>query len=365
MNKPLKIVMGIESSCDETAVAIVREDKKILSNLILSQLKEHKAFGGVVPEIAARAHMTHIDTLIQSALEDAGITFQDLDAVAATTGPGLIGGVMVGMMAGKIIAATQDIPFVGVNHLEGHALTARLTENVEFPYLVLLVSGGHTQLLIAQGVGQYTRLGTTLDDALGECFDKSAKLMGLPYPGGPNLEAIAQTCKNPQKAIERFPLPTPLKGRKDCNFSFSGLKTAVRNHIEKLPNGNLERDDITDLAYAFETTVVDTLKDRVKNGIHQYLSTCAPDLKNNKKRPTLVVCGGVAANTPIRVMLQDLTHAHEMDFIAPPLSLCSDNGAMIAWVGIERLLIGDVSALDMAARPRWPLDPEAEALRRN
>lgn len=360
MINPLKIVMGIETSCDETAVSIVREDGEILSNLVLSQLKEHAAFGGVVPEIAARAHMQHIDTLIKGALDDAQLTFQDLDAVAATSGPGLIGGVMVGMMAGKSIAASQSLPFIGVNHLEAHALTARLTNEIEFPFLVLLVSGGHTQLLIAEAVGKYKRLGTTIDDALGECFDKSAKLMGLPYPGGPNLEKMALKCQDHENAIKRFPLPTPLKGRKGCDFSFSGLKTAVRNHVEKLPEGDLDPKDIADLSYAFQITVGKILENRCNAAIKEFLSTFG----KSSKAPSMVVCGGVAANIHIRKTLEYLTRTHNMDFIAPPLSLCSDNGAMIAWVGIEKLKLNMLDTLDLPARPRWPLDPDAEKLRR-
>ena len=348
-----QIVMGIETSCDETAVAVVREDGNILSHLVLSQLEEHQAFGGVVPEIAARAHMHHIDTLIKGALDDAKVSYSDLDGVAATSGPGLIGGVMVGMMAGKSIAAAHDLPFIGVNHLEGHALTARLTNQTEFPFLVLLVSGGHTQLLIAEDVGKYKCLGTTLDDALGECFDKSAKLMGLGYPGGPNLEKMANQCKNTNEAIERFPLPTPLKGREGCDFSFSGLKTSVRSHVEKLPQGDLNPQDIIELAYAFQVTVGKILEDRCQSAIQQFLSTYGKNTKN----PTLVVCGGVAANKYIHKTLQDLTTSHNMDFISPPMNLCSDNGAMIAWVGLERLKRGMVDDLNIAAKPRWPLDP--------
>ena len=345
MNDKDMIVMGIESSCDETAVAILRGDGEILSNNILSQIKQHEAFGGVVPEIAARAHMEHIDTLIQASLLDAQLNFKDLTAVAATAGPGLIGGVMVGMMAGKAIAASQNIPFLGINHLEGHVLTARLTDKIEFPYLVLLVSGGHTQILIAKDVGHYTRLGTTLDDALGECFDKSAKLMGHPYPGGPNLEKIAMECQNPEQAIKRFPLPTPLKGRQGCDFSFSGLKTAKRNHIEQLPEGTLNRQDIADLAYAFQETVTQVIQNRTQQAITEFLSTDKAPLPDE---PTLVVCGGVAANKQIRKSLQDLTKRNNMTFIAPPLSLCSDNGAMIAWVGIERLKKGETDGLDLS-----------------
>lgn len=356
MKTALKTVMGIETSCDETAVAVVREDGTILSNLVLSQLKEHAAFGGVVPEIAARAHMDHIDTLIKGALDDAKISFTDLDGVAATSGPGLIGGVMVGMMAGKAIAAAHDLPFIGVNHLEAHALTARLSDKVEFPYLVLLVSGGHTQILVAEDVGVYKRWGTTIDDALGECFDKSAKLMGLPYPGGPNLERMANQCTNHEEALKRFPLPTPLKGRDGSDFSFSGLKTAVRNHVEKLPEGDLKQDDIAALSYSFQITVGEILKDRCHNAINQFFKKYS---KNNQS-PAMVVCGGVAANQHIRNILKDLTSAAQMDFIAPPLALCSDNGAMIAWAGIEKLNRGITDSLDIAARPRWPLDPTAE-----
>lgn len=355
---PSKIVLGIETSCDETAVAVVREDGEILSNLVLSQLEEHKAFGGVVPEIAARAHLDHIDTLIKGAMADAGLHFEDLDGVAATAGPGLIGGVMVGMMAGKAIAMTHNKPFIGINHLEAHALTARLTNKRAFPYLVLLVSGGHTQILVAEGVGQYKRWGTTVDDALGECFDKSAKLMGLPYPGGPNLEKMALKCENADQAITRFPLPSPMKGRAGCDFSFSGLKTAVRNHIEKLPAGDLQQADIADLAYSFQITVGDVLKDRCNNAISQF-KTDYPQALQDRKKPTLVVCGGVSANQHIRQILQDLTFKAKMDFIAPPLALCSDNGAMIAWVGIEKLRLNLTDDLSLKARPRWPLDETA------
>jgi N6-L-threonylcarbamoyladenine synthase len=356
LKSKLKIVLGIETSCDETAVAVVQEDGAILSNLVLSQLEEHSAFGGVVPEIAARAHLDHIDTLIKGAMEDAHLSFSDLDAVAATSGPGLIGGVMVGMMAGKAIAVTHNKPFIGINHLEAHALTARLTDKVEFPYLILLVSGGHTQILVAEDVGVYKRWGTTIDDALGECFDKSAKLMGLPYPGGPNLEKMAATCKDTDAALKQFPLPTPLKGRAGSDFSFSGLKTAVRNHVEKLPEGDLAQNDIAALAHSFQITVGNVLKDRCHNAIERFLETYSQTIKT----PTLVVCGGVAANSHIRQILQDLTKGANMDFIAPPIALCSDNGAMIAWAGVERLKNNMTDDLSLKARPRWPLDPTAE-----
>ncbi|MGH1404835.1 MAG: tRNA (adenosine(37)-N6)-threonylcarbamoyltransferase complex transferase subunit TsaD [Alphaproteobacteria bacterium] len=349
-------ILGIETSCDETAAAIVNDKRDILSNIVLSQLEEHRVYGGVVPEIAARAHLEHIDHVIKAALYDANMTFDDLDGVAATCGPGLIGGVMIGMMSAKAIAASRNIPFLGINHLEGHALTARLADNIEFPYLVLLVSGGHTQILVAEDVGVYKRWGTTLDDAVGECFDKSAKLMGLPYPGGPNVEKLAKECQTPDQAIERFPLPSPLKGRKNCDFSFSGLKTSVRNHVEHLPGDTLNRADITELAYAFQLKTAKILSDRVENAIQRFLS----EYGQQAKTPTLVICGGVSANQTIRKELDTLTQQYGMTISAPPLSLCGDNGAMIAWAGLERLQRGQNDPLDFKARPRWPLDPHAE-----
>lgn len=351
------IVLGIETSCDETAAAVVDSEKGILSNMVLSQLKEHAAFGGVVPEIAARAHLDHLDTLIRAAMDDANIGFDDLDGVAATSGPGLIGGVMVGMMAGKAIAAARGLPFVAVNHLEAHALTPRLTDKAEFPYLLLLVSGGHTQILVAEDVGVYKRWGTTLDDALGECFDKSAKIMGLPYPGGPNLEMAADSCSDHEAALKRFPLPRSMAGRAGCDFSFSGLKTAVRQHVEKLPAGDLQRDDIAALAYAFQVAVTDILFERCGQAIDRFLEQYGKLCKT----PALVVSGGVAANKAVRAGLKRLTEEKKIDFMAPPLALCSDNAAMIAWTGIERLQKGMSDPLDVAARPRWPLDPDAES----
>lgn len=351
-------VLGIETSCDETAAAVVDGDGNILSNLVLSQLEEHRVFGGVVPEIAARAHLDHLNKLIEAALDDAKLKPSELDGIAATCGPGLIGGVMVGMMAGKAIAAAHNLPFIGVNHLEAHALTPRLTDNVEFPYLLLLVSGGHTQLLVCEDVGQYTQLGSTIDDALGECFDKSAKLMGLPYPGGPNLEKAANQCKDTEAAIARFNLPVPLKGRPDCDFSFSGLKTAVRTHVDKFPEGPLNMGDVADLACAFQHSVCESLADRCEKAIIQFIE------KYNNKKDSFVIAGGVAANQAIRSRLKDLTAVHDMSFIAPPVKLCSDNGAMIAWTGVERLQREMTDGLDIAARPRWPLDPEAEQKRR-
>lgn len=350
------IVLGIETSCDETAAAIVGADGTIHANLVLSQLDEHRAFGGVVPEIAARAHLDHLSTLIGGAVTDAGMTFADLDGVAATCGPGLIGGVMVGMMAGKAIAAARNIPFIAVNHLEAHALTPRLTDKVAFPYLLLLVSGGHTQILVAEDVGHYRQWGSTIDDALGECFDKSAKIMGLPYPGGPNLEKAALACTDGAGALERFPLPRPLKGRKDMNFSFSGLKTAVRAHVDNLAGAQLAFEDIAALSFSFQQAVSEVVEDRARRAVTRFLA----EYGDKTDHPTLVVAGGVAANQLIRKTLKDLTSAHQMVFSAPPLGLCSDNAAMIAWAGIEHLRLGRSDGLDVAARPRWPLDPNGE-----
>lgn len=350
-------ILGIETSCDETAAAIVTDGREILSNLVLSQLDEHRVFGGVVPEIAARAHLDHLNTLIKAAMDDAGLSFKDLGGVAATCGPGLIGGVMVGMMAGKAIAAAHNLPFIAVNHLEAHALTPRLTDALEFPYLLLLVSGGHTQLLVAEDVGVYRRWGTTIDDAAGECFDKSAKIMGLSYPGGPNLENAAKGCTDNTEAQKKFPLPRPMLGRKDSDFSFSGLKTAVRVHVDALPQGELDPKDVAMLASSFESAMCETITDRCRTAIARFIDTYHP------KTPTLVVSGGVAANTALRGALQKLAANNGMGFVAPPLNLCSDNGAMIAWAGVEHLRLGHTNTLDFAARPRWPLDPGAEPKR--
>src|SRR5476651_1387999 len=336
-------VLGIETSCDETAVAIVeaaadsRPVGRILANVVYSQLTEHRRFGGVVPEIAARAHLERIDGLVAQALADSGLAFGDLDGIAATGGPGLIGGVMVGVMTAKAIAFAHDKPFLAVNHLEGHALSARLTENLEFPYLLLLVSGGHCQLLTVRGPGDFTRLGTTIDDAAGECFDKTAKLLGLGFPGGPAVERAA-TGGDPQ----RFALPRPMWKKPGCDFSFSGLKTAVRQTVEKLdPN---DRTAIADLCASFQRTVGDVLADRCANALASAPSS------------TLVVAGGVAANVYLRGRLETLAGAHGARFVAPPIKLCTDNGAMIAWAGLERLRLGQSDALDFRPRPRWPLD---------
>ena len=339
------IVLGIETSCDETAAAVVRDDRTILSSVVLSQLDEHRPYGGVVPEIAARAHLDHLDGIIARAMADAGLDFADLDGIAATGGPGLIGGVMVGVMTAKAIAAAQRLPFVAVNHLEGHALTARLTDGLDFPYLLLLVSGGHCQLLVAEDVGRYRRLGGTIDDAVGEAFDKSAKLLGLGYPGGPALEVAAAGGD-----ATRFDLPRPLRGRPGCDFSFSGLKTAVRQAVDLLPPGPIEPRDAADLAAAFQAAVGDVLVDRVDHALSDFASACP------NAAPTLVVAGGVAANKALRARLAALCEEKDTRLIAPPIALCTDNAAMIAWAGLEQLRRGERSALDFAPRPRWPLD---------
>lgn len=351
----LMIVMGLESSTDETGVALVDDSGAILSNLVYSQLDEHALYGGVVPEIAARAHLSRIDGMVAKALKESGAGWADIDGIAATCGPGLIGGVMVGMMTGKALAAAHAKPFLAINHLEGHVLTPRMAPGEgaapDFPYLVLLVSGGHTQILIAHDIGVYERLGTTLDDALGEAFDKCAKLLGLPYPGGPELEKLAGECANLEKALTDFPLPVPMVGRDDCNFSFSGLKTALRARVDKLPEGQIKRQDGAALAAAFQHSVTRILEDRCRRAISAFKAQY-PD----RPRPHLIVCGGVSANRAVRHRLEDVCADTGMHFAAPPLKLCADNGAMIAWAGVERLRLDDRSPLDFAARPRWPLD---------
>lgn len=352
----MKKVLGIETSCDETAVAIVTEEKELLANLILSQ-QEHAAFGGVVPEIAARTHLNHIDTLVKEALGKSNLGFKDLDAIAVTAGPGLIGGLLVGVMTAKAIAAVHNIPLVAVNHLEGHALTVRLTAVVPFPYLLLLVSGGHCQLLIVEGVGQYKRLGTTLDDAVGECFDKTAKLLGLGYPGGPAVEKLAGECADERHALEKFPFPAPLVGRDNCDFSFSGLKTAVRRVIDTLPDP-IRRKDAADICCSFQHSVSRVIIDRTERALKKYLS-----LHPQQKNPALVVAGGVAANQTLRRNLETLSAQYQTRFVAPPPALCTDNAAMIAWAGMERLLLGMTDPPDFPVFPRWPLDPAAVKVR--
>jgi len=349
--RPLTI-LGIETSCDETAAAVVRRDAdghgEILSNVVFSQIKEHAPFGGVVPEIAARAHIDHLDGLIGHALTDAHLGWEDIDAIAATAGPGLIGGVIVGLMTAKGIALARGLPLVAVNHLEGHALTARLTNNVPFPYLLLLVSGGHSQILVVKGVGQYHRLGTTIDDAVGEAFDKVAKLMDLGYPGGPAVEKIA-TQGNPN----RFTLPRPLFGKPGCDFSFSGLKTAVRHLIAA--QDKLDHQTKADIAATFQATVGAIMADRLTHAMEM----AGEMLGETGKR--LVVAGGVAANLALRSRLEKVTAEQGFDLIVPPPKLCTDNGAMIAWAGAEKLALGQTSELDVSPLARWPLDPSKPA----
>jgi N6-L-threonylcarbamoyladenine synthase len=354
----MTLILGIETSCDETAVAIVTEDKRLLANLVLSQ-QEHLAFDGVVPEVAARAHLNHIDTMVAQAMDEAKLDFKDLDAIAVTAGPGLIGGVMVGVMTAKAIAAVHDLPLIAVNHLEGHALTVRLTHEVSFPYLLLLVSGGHCQLLIVEDVGKYKRLGTTLDDAVGEAFDKTAKMIGLGYPGGPALERAAQRCLDPKAARQSYPLPRPLVGKEGCDFSFSGLKTAVKRTVDALPAGRLPDNVTADICYAFQATVAEVLQDRTERALKQYLA-----LHPEQSAPSLVVAGGVASNKPVRAMLETLAQKHQVQFIAPPLKFCTDNAAMIAWAGMERFQRGMIDAIDFPIYPRWPLDPTAAVTKR-
>jgi N6-L-threonylcarbamoyladenine synthase len=336
------LVLGLESSCDETAVAVVSDRGEVRANIVLSQLAEHTPFGGVVPEIAARAHLDKLDGLVVRALAEAEAGLGDLDGVAATLGPGLIGGVLVGAMTGKAIAAARGLPFVAVNHLEGHALTARLTDGLDFPYLLLLVSGGHCQILAVEGVGRYRRYGGTVDDAVGEAFDKTAKLLGLGYPGGPAVERAAATG-DPR----RFVLPRPMTGRPGCDFSFSGLKTAVRTQIEKL--GAPAPADRADMAAAFQHAVAEVLADRTAAALARF--------RRETGRPgPLVVAGGVAANGAVRAGLAELAAAAGTRLVAPPAKLCTDNAAMIAWAGLERLRLGQRDPLDARARPRWPLD---------
>jgi N6-L-threonylcarbamoyladenine synthase len=341
------LILGIESSCDETAVALVDRERRILANLVNSQLQEHAPFGGVVPEIAARSHMTHIEALVRRALAESGKEFSDLAGVAATAGPGLIGGVFVGVMVAKAIALARELPFLAINHLEGHALTARLTHDLEFPYLLLLVSGGHCQLLAVEGVGRYRRYGGTLDDALGEAFDKSAKLLGLGYPGGPALEALARGG-NPAA----FDLPRPLLGRPQPDFSFSGLKTALRHLIvarEEEVGGELPEKMRADLAASFQAAAADVLADRCGVALDLFAEDFGA-------QGPLVVAGGVAANQFLRARLEDLAKVRGSNLVAPPPALCTDNGAMIAWAGVERLTLGLSDPLDFAPRPRWPLE---------
>ncbi len=348
----MKHILGIETSCDETAAAVVSRSMggvgRILSNVVLSQTASHAPYGGVVPEIAARVHISHLDRLVAQAMAEAGLTYAELDGVAATAGPGLLGGVIIGLTTAKAIAMAHGLPLLAVNHLEGHALTPRLLGACAFPYLLLLISGGHTQFQLVEGVGHYRRIGTTIDDALGEAFDKVAKLLGLGYPGGPLVERAAKTGNG-----LRFEFPRPLKGRNDCNFSFSGLKTAVREAVHKL--GALSPQDVSDVCASFETAVADTLADRLKMAFAAFRQSHPAVIS-----PLLIVAGGVAANATLKSVFARTASDHGFTLIIPPVHLCTDNAAMIAWAGAERLALGLTDDLAVAARARWPLD-EASA----
>jgi N6-L-threonylcarbamoyladenine synthase len=344
------LVLGIETTCDETAAAVVeRHDDgrgTILANVVLSQLAEHAAFGGVVPEIAARAHVEALDLIIATAMADAGKSFATLDAIAAAAGPGLIGGVIVGLTTAKAIALVHEKPLIAVNHLEAHALTARLTDGTPFPYCLFLASGGHTQVVAIRGVGDYVRLGTTRDDAIGEAFDKTAKLLGLGYPGGPRVEREAARGDR-----GRFALPRPMIGRLDADFSLSGLKTAVRIEAEKI--APLSDQDVADLCASFQLAVIDMVVDRLRQGLRIFRQRFgAPS--------ALVAAGGVAANQKLRDAMLDVALQDEVELVIPPPALCTDNGAMIAWAGAERLAHDLRDTLDTSPRARWPLDQVAK-----
>lgn len=338
----MTIILGLESSCDETAAALVTADGRILAHRLATQEEAHRPYGGVVPEIAARAHVEALEPLIAAALADAEMTLADVDVIAATAGPGLIGGVMVGLVTGKALAHAAGKPLIAVNHLEGHALSPRLADRtLQFPYMLLLVSGGHCQILLVRGPGDYARLATTIDDAAGEAFDKTAKLLGLGYPGGPLVEKAA--AQGDPKAV---PLPRPLVGTAEPHFSFAGLKSAVMRAVQ---SGHYSTQDI---AASFQQAVIDCLIDRTRRA-----------LGAGEPVTALVVAGGVAANQAIRGALEALAAEHDLPFIAPPLWLCTDNAAMIAWAGAERYAVGLVDDLTFPARPRWPLDPAAEKAR--
>jgi N6-L-threonylcarbamoyladenine synthase len=349
-DKPM-LVLGIETTCDETAAAVVERapdgSGKILSNIVRSQVQEHARFGGVVPEIAARAHVDVLDGLIARAMDEAGVHFDQLSGVAAAAGPGLIGGVIVGLTTAKAIAMVHSTPLVAVNHLEAHALTPRLTCALAFPYCLFLASGGHTQIVAVTGVGDYVRLGTTVDDAIGEAFDKVAKMLGLPYPGGPEVERAAK-----RGDPSRFAFPRPMLGRRDANFSLSGLKTAVRNEASRV--GELKPQDISDLCAGFQAAVLESTADRLSMGLKLFAQRFGP-------ARALVAAGGVAANQAIRGALQDVAAKAETTLIIPPPALCTDNGAMIAWAGAERLALGMSDGMDAPPRARWLLDANAKA----
>lgn len=341
LSKQSETILAIESSCDETAVAIIRGDKAIVSHIVLSQLEEHQPYGGVVPEIASRAHIAHLQDLVEQVMKEANLAYSDLDAVAVTAGPGLIGGVIVGVMVAKGIASAASIPLIGVNHLEGHALTVRLTSDIEFPFLLLLVSGGHCQFLSVSGVGQYRKLGGTIDDALGEAYDKVAKMLGLDYPGGPIVEKYALDGNE-----NRFVFPQPLKGRPGCDFSFSGLKTAVKREVDGLKT--LSEQDKADVCASFQRTVGDVVVERLARAMTMY--------ESDHTSKQCVLAGGVAANQYIRKRLDEVLVMRDYTLYVPPIKLCTDNAAMIGWAGIERLRLGKTDELDLVPKARWSLE---------
>jgi N6-L-threonylcarbamoyladenine synthase len=340
-------VLGIETTCDETATAVLDEHGRVLAEAVLSQEREHAPYGGVVPEIAARAHLAFLPEQVRGVMARAGLGFADLGGVAASAGPGLIGGLIVGSQFAKGIAIAHGLPYVAVNHLEAHALTARLPGLVEggvaFPYLLLLVSGGHCQCVTVEGVGRHVRLGSTMDDAAGEAFDKVAKLLGLGWPGGPALERLAAGGD-----ARRFAFPRPLLGRRGCDFSFSGLKTAVAHEVTRHGAGALSTRVAADIAASFQRAVAEVLADRARHAMAM-MRERAPDAR------VLIVAGGVAANGAIRAALAEVAAAHGFVLVAPPVRLCTDNAVMVAWTGIERLRLGLADGLDFAPRPRWPL----------
>ncbi len=349
-------LLGIESSCDDTAAAVVRVSEsaapQILSSVVYGQDQLHAAFGGVVPEIAARAHAEKLDTCVAEALAQSGLALPNLDAIAVTAGPGLIGGVISGVMCAKGLCSGTGLPLIGVNHLAGHALTPRLTDQLSYPYLMLLVSGGHCQFLVVRGHDDFARLGGTIDDAPGEAFDKTARILGLGQPGGPAVETAAQDGD-----AKRFKLPRPLLDRPGCDMSFSGLKTAVlrlRNQLVEKYEG-LPYQDRADICAGFQAAVADVLSEKTRRALEVYLA-------DTPTQPAIAVAGGVAANQTIRTGLEAVAQAHEVAFIAPPLSLCTDNAAMIAYAGAERFLAGERDDMTLAARPRWPLDQTSPAM---
>ena len=345
------IILGIESSCDETAASVITENEQgipiILSNIVSSQVEVHKEFGGVVPELAARAHIEKIDWIVQKAIDESKIKIENIDAVASTAGPGLIVCLSVGLSFGKSFASAMNIPFISVNHLEGHALSPKLNSVINYPYLLLLISGGHSQYLSVEGIGNYKRLGTTIDDALGEAFDKTAKLLGIEFPGGPQIEILAE-----KGDPDKYQLPKPIFHKGGCNLSFAGLKTAI---LKVSKNIKSEQDKF-DIAASFQRTILEIMYKKTKNAFTEYE-------KNNLNNKTFVVAGGVAANKKIRSMLINLCEENNYKSIFPPINLCGDNAAMIAMVGLEKFKLKQFNNLDFPAKPRWPLDESAAFLK--